>query len=86
MDEHWTTHRRYRDFQDMHLTLKNQVSDMNGGGGGSGVVPSSRVSGAVPPSRMSGAVLPSEWSEGVQSYCHIFVILMTYVHTHLSSE
>ena len=28
VDEKWTTHRRYRDFQDMHLTLKSQVSTM----------------------------------------------------------
>lgn len=25
VEEHWITHRRYRDFQDMHLTLRNQV-------------------------------------------------------------
>lgn len=25
VDENWTTHRRYRDFQDLHLTLRNQV-------------------------------------------------------------
>lgn len=25
VEEHWTTHRRYRDFQDIDLTLRNQV-------------------------------------------------------------
>lgn len=28
VEEHWTTYRRYRDFQDMDLTLRNQVSCM----------------------------------------------------------